>query len=98
VHDAVQLFDAEPAQGLGQGRQLLVVGGVELDHLGHRIELADRAVGDADGPGDVGDDDAGAFVLGDLRHLEGDRGVHRDTGDQDGLSVEKSHEGPFSRS
>ena len=91
VDDAVELLHPEAAQLLGQGGKLVVVGDVKLQHLRHRIELAHCATGDPDRPRQVGDDDPCTLLLGDLSHLERNRGVHRHAGDEDGASFKKPH-------
>ena len=91
VHDTVQAAQLL-AHDVGEARQVLVVGDVELDDLGGLRELLGDALGQR-GPRERGQDDLGALLLGLLRGVEGDGGLQQHTGDQDALALEDSAHG-----
>ena len=91
VDDAVEAAELL-ADDVLQAGQVLVVGHVQLDDLGGLGQLPGDALGQG-GPGEGGEDDLGALLLGQLGGVEGDGGLHQHTGDQDALAVENSAHG-----
>ena len=96
VQDAV---DAAPAlaQVLRDGLDVLGLVDVELEHVGHGVELAGGALGHALGAAEAGQDDLGARRLGLLGDLERDRLAVDDAGDQELLALQRLTAGSSSR-
>ena len=97
MDDTVELVHTKIVEHRRQGRQLIGIGDVELDDVWFDVESAHCPSGGADGPLQIGDDDPGTLLLGELGGAERDGGGHRHTGDEDGASVKESHEHSFQR-
>ncbi|MDH6227607.1 hypothetical protein M2169_004577 [Streptomyces sp. MJP52] len=74
---------------VGEPPEVLVVGDVQLDDLGRPGQLLGDPLGER-GPGEGGEDDLRALLLGQLRRVEGDGGLQQHAGDQDPLALENS--------
>ena len=71
--------------------QLLGRGDVDLEHFGLAGKLSGRSLGQRQGPTGTGEDDLGPFLLGQLGHGEGQRGIGEHAGDEESLAIEESH-------
>ena len=79
------------ADAIGQGVEVLAVRHVELDQRrGLRQPAGDRRR-DLHLPPERRQDDVRALLLGQPGHVEGDRGVREDPGDQQRPAVEQTH-------
>ncbi|GAA3069779.1 hypothetical protein GCM10020000_62790 [Streptomyces olivoverticillatus] len=94
MHDAVEghVVAEVLAHLVGEAVEVLLVGHVELDDRGRLRQALGDALDQGEAP-EAGQDDLGALVLGDLRRLEGDRGLGEDTRDEDALAGENSTHG-----
>src|SRR5215216_1152934 len=72
---------------------MLLIRYIDFKELRHRIQLLDYSPGEAHRPSEVGDDDGCAFKLRNPGHVEANRGVQRDPGNQNVLAIEDSHAG-----
>src|SRR5699024_6248906 len=91
VDDAVDVA----LETFGQGREIVFVRGVEFDDLrGDRQALGDH-LSDLHLTAEAREDDLGSLLLCEAGGGEGDRGLGEHAGDENALSVEDSHGGPF---
>jgi hypothetical protein len=94
VHHAVQAVDVL-AQPVGQRRQVLGVGHVELDDRRLLRQPLGDPLAQRERPAVVGQDDGGALLLGDPRHREGDRLLGQHARDEDLLALQNAHQCPI---
>src|SRR5438874_224766 len=82
-------FGPPPPRGqlAGHRGDLALVVGVHLQDVGRLGEPTGRLLGQAPGPPEPGQDDLGAFLLGDPGGLERDALRREDAGDQQALTL-----------
>ncbi|CAB5011287.1 unannotated protein [freshwater metagenome] len=64
---------------------------VELEYVSGLRQLAGHPLGERQSPADTGEHDLCPLLLRQLRDAERERGFGEDAGDEDVLSVEKTH-------
>ena len=90
VHHAV---DPTPPffEVVANGVEMLGHRHVELEHGRRHRELASRALGEREAPARPGEHDLGPFLLRELCDAERERCISEHAGDDDALSLEKTH-------